>query len=139
MTFEEAAIIIGNIPVDGTDECYTVSEYQEAKRLAVEALGRCLSESTKWIPVTEKLPECEDEEVLVQCNGKDGSIRLIDAFVLATYDKDFGWYSMGRPDLEATVTAWMPLPEMYRPDEKEKITTAADWKGHYMGRFEKVN
>lgn len=68
---------------------------------------------TKWIPVTEKLPECEDEEVLVQCNGKDGSIRLIDAFVLATYDKDFGWYSMGRPDLEATVTAWMPLPEMY--------------------------
>lgn len=94
---------------------------------------------TKWIPVTEKLPECEDEEVLVQCNGKDGSIRLIDAFVLATYDKDFGWYSMGRPDLEATVTAWMPLPEMYRPDEKEKITTAADWKGHYMGRFEKVN
>ena len=94
---------------------------------------------TKWIPVTEKLPECEDEEVLVQCNGKDGSIRLIDAFVLATYDKDFGWYSMERPDLEATVTAWMPLPEMYRPDEKEKITTAADWKGHYMGRFEKVN
>lgn len=94
---------------------------------------------TKWIPVTEKLPECEDEEVLVQCNGKDGSIRLIDAFVLATYDKDFGWYSMGRPDLEATVTAWMPLPEIYRPDEKEKITTAADWKGHYMGRFEKVN
>lgn len=40
MTFEEAAIIIGNIPVDGTDECYTVSEYQEAKRLAVEALLR---------------------------------------------------------------------------------------------------
>lgn len=64
MTFEEAAIIIGNIPVDGTDECYTVSEYQEAKRLAVEALGRCLSESTKWIPVEERLPE-EDKWVQV--------------------------------------------------------------------------
>lgn len=94
---------------------------------------------TKWIPVTEKLPEHGDEEVLIQCNGKDGSIRLIDAFVLAAYDEGIGWYSMGRPNLEVTVTAWMPLPEPYRPDEKENLAASTDWKDHYMGRFEKVN
>nr|DAH40270.1 MAG TPA: Protein of unknown function (DUF551) [Bacteriophage sp.] len=55
MIFEEAAIIIGNISVDGTDKCYTVSEYQEAKGLAVEALERW--KDTRWIPVGERLPE----------------------------------------------------------------------------------
>lgn len=37
MTREEAQIIIGNIPIYG-DDCYTISEYQEAKAMAIEAL-----------------------------------------------------------------------------------------------------
>ena len=37
MTREEASIIIGNIPIV-PDECYTVTEYQEAKGMAIEAL-----------------------------------------------------------------------------------------------------
>ena len=72
-----------------------------------------------WIPVTERLPESGDEEVLVQCNGKDGAIKLIDAFMIASYDEEIGWYSMGHPDLFATVSAWMPLPEMYKENENE--------------------
>lgn len=95
-------------------------------------------EEHRWIPATERLPESEDEEVLVQCNGKDGSIRLIDAFVLATYSKEIGWYSMGRPNLEATVTAWMPLPEPYKAEVEERPDAYADWQDHYMDRFEKV-
>ena len=38
MTYEEAAVIIGNIPINWVDECYTVCEYQEAKRIAIEVL-----------------------------------------------------------------------------------------------------
>lgn len=29
MTAEEAQIIIGNIPIDGQDECYSIAEYQD--------------------------------------------------------------------------------------------------------------
>lgn len=38
MTYEEAAVIIGNIPIDLADECFPVCEYQEAKRIAIKAL-----------------------------------------------------------------------------------------------------
>lgn len=38
MTYQEAAIIIGNISINWVDECYTVCEYQEAKRIAIEVL-----------------------------------------------------------------------------------------------------
>ena len=55
MTHEKAAIIIGNIPINWEDGCYSVCEYQEAKRLAVEALGKW--KDTRWIPVTERLPK----------------------------------------------------------------------------------
>ena len=37
MTNEEASIIIGNIPING-DECYSISEYQQAKAMAIQAL-----------------------------------------------------------------------------------------------------
>ena len=38
MTNKDAAIIIGNIPVPTDDECYTISEYQWAKAIAIDSL-----------------------------------------------------------------------------------------------------
>ena len=38
MTREEASIIIGNIPINDSDECYSVAEYQQAKTAAIIAL-----------------------------------------------------------------------------------------------------
>lgn len=38
MTREEAIIILGNIPIDGKDKCYSIAEYQEAKTMAIDAL-----------------------------------------------------------------------------------------------------
>ena len=38
MTENEASVIIGNIPVNGKDGCYSITEYQEAKTAAVQAL-----------------------------------------------------------------------------------------------------
>ena len=37
MTNDEASIIVGNIPING-DECYSISEYQQAKAKAIKAL-----------------------------------------------------------------------------------------------------
>lgn len=41
---------------------------------------------------------------------------------------------LGYPMTE--VLAWLPLSVLYR--EEEKPVTVANWKGHYMDRFEKV-
>lgn len=40
ITREEAQIIIGNIPIkpEVLDNCYSITEYQEAKTMAIEAL-----------------------------------------------------------------------------------------------------
>ena len=38
MKKNEASVIIGNIPVNGKDGCYSIAEYQEAKTVAVQAL-----------------------------------------------------------------------------------------------------
>ena len=38
MNENEASVLIGNIPVNGKDGCYFITEYQEAKTVAVQAL-----------------------------------------------------------------------------------------------------
>lgn len=38
MTIDDAIIIIGNLPVNG-NECYDITQYQEAKAMAIKALG----------------------------------------------------------------------------------------------------
>ena len=94
----------------------------------------------RWIPVEERLPE-EDEYVLM----------LFENFTLpmiGRYEKDNdgggAWY-IGDDDGCDTcisqnlfVNAWMPLPKQYRAKREEKPDASASWKGHYMGRFEKV-
>lgn len=48
MTKEKAQIVIGNIPIkpEVLDDCYDITEYQEAKAMAIEALEQ---ESITWI------------------------------------------------------------------------------------------
>lgn len=38
MKENEVSVLIGNIPVNGKDGCYSITEYQEAKTVAVQAL-----------------------------------------------------------------------------------------------------
>lgn len=57
MKYEEAAVIIGNIPINWVDECYSVCEYQEAKRIAIKSL---MGQNSKINPGNEKSNEyCE--------------------------------------------------------------------------------
>ena len=53
MTKEEAQIVIGNIPIkpEILDDCYDITEYQEAKAMAIEALEQQPRQG-HWIKVT---------------------------------------------------------------------------------------
>ena len=97
-------------------------------------------EEHSWIPVEERLPE-EDEYVLM-------SFENFTLPIIGRYEKDNdgggAWYTGDDDGCDTCssqnlfVNAWMPLPKPYRAKMEEKPDASADWKGHYMGRFEKV-
>ena len=63
----------------------------------------------KWIPVTERLPDNIDEEVLV-CN-EEYEKSFLGFVTVAIYDGS-GWLECWqREKYVACVTHWMPLPE----------------------------
>ena len=93
-----------------------------------------------WIPVEERFPE-EDEYVLM-------SFENFTLPMTGRYEKDNdgggAWY-VGDDDgcdtcssQDLFVNAWLPLPKPYKANMEEKPDVSTDWKGHYMGRFEKV-
>ena len=94
----------------------------------------------RWIPVEERLPE-EDEYVLM-------SFENFTLPMIGRYEKDNdgggAWYIGDDDGCDACISqnlfvnAWMPLPKQYRAKMEEKPDASASWKGHYMGRFEKV-
>lgn len=73
-----------------------------------------------WIPVEEGFPEDCEEMVLVQVSGKvTENIWFDNAFELATYVNGEGWILENYPEWKnPKVIAWQPLPEQYRPKEK---------------------
>lgn len=90
-------------------------------KLVAEYVKKC-----RWIPVEEKLPE--DGTYLTTLNGE----------LVGQKEPFTGMCGIenGKWDEEGCVIAWMPLPEPYR--EKEKPAAGVGWKGHYRGRFEKI-
>lgn len=71
----------------------------------------------RWIPVEERLPE-EDTIVLLTVSGLYSCITFSDAIELGNLCSDGEWFIEGYPDWDdPNVTAWMPLPEPYRPEE----------------------
>lgn len=80
------------------------AKYEKALRDLVKHV-----ELPKWIPVTERLPDNIDEEVLV-CNegyGKDGT-----GFATVAVYNGNGWLECWeRKQYLACITHWMPLPE----------------------------
>lgn len=75
-----------------------------------------LREQTRWIPVSERLPE-DEQEILF--STKTGRVQI------GKYHDDDSanqWYSY-RDKCRAwnnVVTAWMPLPEPYAESEEEE-------------------
>ena len=69
-----------------------------------------LQERSRWIPVTGRLPEI-GEVVLAVANGQPReNATLVGAIELAEW-YECGWLVEAWPDLNGTVTHWMPLPD----------------------------
>lgn len=68
--------------------------------------------ASPWISVNDRLPE-DEQEVLVLANGRpQKNIELINACELATFYAGEGWLLEAYPEWEnPQVTYWMPLPE----------------------------
>lgn len=68
----------------------------------------------EWIPVSERLPE-DENEVLITVNGKLNNIIFDNAIEKGFYNEDDGWILDGYLDWTTPqVTAWRPLPEPYK-------------------------
>lgn len=118
-----------------------------------------LPEEDKWVQVVVKrhrwisdfgdksVPDEEKEDHPEQNYVTLGKIKKDNTWVYLDLESDDEclWTSIAndcsQEDLSYPMTevlAWMPLPEPYRANMEEKPDASADWKGHYMDRFEKV-
>ena len=91
---------------DGKAGDYCPNEYDDLQMIDAERTGH-------WIPVSERLPENRNQEVLISLE----------------WGIDIGRYSDGEWHSEwinhyddGNVLAWMPLPKPYEPQESEKIS-----------------
>lgn len=155
MTPEEAQIIIGNIPIkpEVLDDCYDITEYQEAKTMAIKALeevsrlpenlhrereqaymnGYADAKSTcRWISVDERLPE-ERYAVLVWCPERKNTY--------CAYLEEGQWWIFGAyfEKVKLEVTAWMPLPEWEGMEYDEERNTMKIKKSAYDDAIERID
>jgi Protein of unknown function (DUF551). len=70
-------------------------------------------EQTRWIPVTERLPESDEEYHTFLVTDRKGKVTLSE-FYLSIKDKKPYWSGM------IDVIAWMPLPEPYKAESEDK-------------------
>ena len=108
MTREEAQIIVGNMPIkpEVLDDCYDITEYQEAKAMAIKAL-----EQTRWIPISEKLPKVDEEVFISFGHGSPLEIGKYNGKQWEyLYESGADYWT--EPLFE--VKAWMPLPDRYK-------------------------
>lgn len=121
MTHEEAIKMLERIRRIGDGE----SEYKnDAQAIAIDMAIKALEDS-RWIPVTERLPE-EGEEVLATHFGGINPNRQVIEHIYENGKFVEGWYMDTNIDSPTfgqrymgEVTAWMPLPKPYEEGAEE--------------------
>lgn len=89
---------------------YSAAEHRQLAEWLKEL--KQLREQTKWIPISEKMPE-EETDVLI-CNSK-GNIEVSRGSVFD--DGTWEWYTSGWHFGE--VIAWQPLPKPYKTESEK--------------------
>lgn len=131
---------------------------EEKKHRWIPAEER-LPEEDKWVQVVVKrhrwisdfgdksVPDEEKEDHPEQNYVTMGKLKKDNTWVYLDLESDDEclWTSVAddcsQEDLSYPLTevlAWLPLSEPYGAEVEEKPDVSTDWKGHYMGRFEKV-
>lgn len=110
MTLDEAIEILNSFP--------HFNEEQNTQRIydAVDMGIKALEQQPRWIPVSERLPEDEQEILFSTKTGRVHSGKYHDD------DSANQWYSH-RDKCRAwnnVVNAWMPLPEPYKTESEEE-------------------
>ena len=87
---------------------YVPLEVLEDFNLAIQAL----EQEPRWIPVSEKLPESDEEYHTFLVTDNKGRVTLSE-FYLSISDRKPYWSGM------IDVKAWMPLPKPYEVESEE--------------------
>lgn len=102
---ERAEGYIGIHYINGVEDPYINPCLLKSIDFAISALRE--QEQWRWIPVTERLPEKNDQWVLCLCVS--GAIEVLKFdYTMWNWDAQYP----GRCYMENYVTHWMPLPEL---------------------------
>lgn len=108
MTNEETIKILKGVEMVGGSLPENGDLVEEALLMAIKAL-----EQTSWIPVSERLPESDEQYHTFLVTDRKGKVTLSE-FYLSIKDKKPYWSGM------IDVIAWMPLPEPYKAESEDK-------------------
>ena len=110
MTLDEAKKIIKSecyiADLLNLDRTQMVNTALDMAIMAILAL-----EETRWIPVSEKLPDTEED-----VSATDG----VDIFVAYYYIDKWGSFDRSYNEYNNPVTAWMPLPQPYKAEGSDE-------------------
>ena len=112
--------LIGQVQDEGLDYSDVVVVYKTSnERLTDHLINNGVifatdnNDGNKWIPVTERLPE-EDEDVLCSRGNHIGALMDVYTYVGDDQWDDTYGYRSGTED--EGITHWMPLPEPSKED-----------------------
>ena len=118
----EKANALDNIPLFGMSkddieeikECYKCSKEHEQLAEWLKELKQ-LREQTRWIPVSERLPE-ENGQYLITVKYKHVNDSYEDVYAEhgEWYDGRWDMFCFGHCGEVEDIIAWMPLPEPYK-------------------------
>ena len=100
------------LKITGKENAETVYAY--IKKLCDDI--KALPSAQRWIPCTERLPECDYTDVLICVHDKRKGCEN-DFYVIQAYTVGKHWEPTLHVDMtDLSVVAWMPLPSPYREE-----------------------
>ena len=104
----------------------THEQYKEVMQL-VKELPSVTSQQTRWIPCSERLPDDDEDYLVIDDKGECG-VGYYRHTANAWDSTNFGWLEgidrvddyLDMPCGLSKVIAWMPLPQLYKAKSEEK-------------------